>query len=226
MLGGDILEYKDNHPKRGNYWFPTYNSSQGVRALEFLRDQVKVGIKPQVEALHQAQDFANRKFAVSLDGSWVPGAFPPEEQRHLEQKVGFLPVFPISSHDTNHSSTLMGGWELSIPTTSKNKELAWELITIILEPKFLSPWISKFGYLPTQSVIGEAFRTNSSSSTFPYYNELIGMIPFGNVRPSIPEYSLIAKDVKEAIDSVLFEGKDVNLALQEAALKSAKSLGW
>jgi multiple sugar transport system substrate-binding protein len=226
MLGGSIVEYKDNHPKRGSYWFPTYNSSQGVRALEFVRDQVKVGIKPQVEALHQAQDFANRKFAVSLDGSWVPGAFPPEEQRHLEQKVGFLPVFPISSHDTNHSSTLMGGWELSIPTTSKNKDLAWELITIILEPKFLSPWISKFGYLPTQSVIGEAFRTNSSSSTFPYYNELIGMIPFGNVRPSIPEYSLIAKDVKEAIDSVLFEGKDVNLALQEAALKSAKSLGW
>ena len=55
MLGGSIAEYKDNHPKRGSYWFPTYNSSQGVRALEFLRDQVKVGIKPQVEALHQVK---------------------------------------------------------------------------------------------------------------------------------------------------------------------------
>ena len=226
MLGGNIVEYKNHHPSKGYYWFPTYNSSQGVRALEFLRDQVKAGIKPQVQALHQAQDFANRKFAVSLDGSWVPGAFPPQEQRHLEQKVGFLPVFPISANETNHTSTMMGGWELSIPSTSKNKDLAWELITIMLEPKILSPWISKFGYLPTQSGIGEAFSTNSSSTTFPYYGEMIGMIPFGNSRPSIPEYPLIANDVKEAIDDVLLEGKDVNQSLQAAAFKSAKSLGW
>ena len=226
MLGGNIVEYRDHHPSKGTYWFPTYNSSQGVRALEFLRDQVKAGIKPQVEALHQAQDFANRKFAVSLDGSWVPGAFPPQKQKHLEQKVGFLPMFPISANETNHTSTMMGGWELSIPSTSKNKDLAWELITLMLEPKFLSPWISKFGYLPTQSIIGEAFYTNSSSATFPYYAEMIGMIPLGNVRPSIPEYPLIAKDVKEAIDDVLLKGKDVNKSLQAAAFKSAKSLGW
>ena len=226
MLGGNIVEYRDNHPKRGSYWFPTYNSSQGVRALEFLREQVNIGIKPQEEALHQAQDFVNRKFAVSLDGSWVPGEFPPAEQKHLEEKVGFLPMFPIPSNETNHTATLMGGWELSIPTTSRNKDLAWELITIILEPKFLSPWISKFGYLPTQSVIGEAFRANSSFSSFPYYDEMIGMIPSGFVRPSIPEYSLIAQDIREAINRVVFEGKDVNQVLQEAAFKSAKHLGW
>jgi multiple sugar transport system substrate-binding protein len=225
MLGEDIIGQKSGHPTKGNYWFPTYNSSQGVRALEFLREQVIIGIKPQEEALHQAQDFVNRKFAVSLDGSWVPGEFPPEEQKHLEEKVGFLPMFPLSN-ETNYNATLMGGWELSIPTTSRNKDLAWELITIMLEPKFLSPWISKFGYLPTQSVIGEAFRANSSFSSFPYYDEMIGMIPSGYVRPSIPEYSLIAQDIHEAINRVVFEGKDVNQALQEAAFKSAKSLGW
>ncbi|HET6730800.1 MAG TPA: extracellular solute-binding protein [Nitrososphaeraceae archaeon] len=225
MLGENIIGQKSGHPTKGNYWFPTYNSSQGVRALEFLREQVINGIKPQEDALHQAQDFVNRKFAVSLDGSWVPGEFPPEEQKHLEEKVGFLPMFPLSN-ETNYNATLMGGWELSIPTTSRNKDLAWELITIMLEPKFLSPWISKFGYLPTQSVIGEAFRANSSFSSFPYYDEMIGMIPSGYVRPSIPEYSLIAQDIHEAINRVVFEGKDVNQALQEAAFKSAKSLGW
>jgi multiple sugar transport system substrate-binding protein len=225
MLGENIIGQKSGHPTKGNYWFPTYNSSQGVRALEFLREQVIIGIKPQEDALHQAQDFVNRKFAVSLDGSWVPGEFPPEEQKHLEEKVGFLPMFPLSN-ETNYNATLMGGWELSIPTTSRNKDLAWELITIMLEPKFLSPWISKFGYLPTQSVIGEAFRANSSFSSFPYYDEMIGMIPSGYVRPSIPEYSLIAQDIHEAINRVVFEGKDVNQALQEAAFKSAKSLGW
>lgn len=59
MLGGDILELKDGHPTKGNYWFPTFNSSKGVRALEFLKEQVDAGIKPQ------KQHFWGQEFVVS-----------------------------------------------------------------------------------------------------------------------------------------------------------------
>ena len=37
MLGGEILELREGHPTKGGYWFPSYNSSEGVRALEFLK---------------------------------------------------------------------------------------------------------------------------------------------------------------------------------------------
>lgn len=225
MLGGDILELKDGHPTKGSYWFPAYNSSQGVRALEFLKEQVNAGIRPQVNALHQAQDFVNRKFAVSIDGSWVPGIFPPEQRKGLENLVGFGP-FPISSNETNQSSTLMGGWELAIPVSAPHKDLAWELVTIMVEPKILAPWLLKFGYLPTQSAIGEGYIDNSSLATFPYYQKMISMIPLGQVRPSIPEYPLLAQDISEAIKSVVLNGTDPREALQTAAAKSAKSLGW
>ena len=225
MLGGDILELKDGHPTKGSYWFPAYNSSQGVRALEFLKEQVNVGIKPQVNALHQAQDFVNRKFAVSIDGSWVPGIFPPEQRKNLENLVGFEP-FPISSNETSQSSTLMGGWELAIPAPATHKDLAWELVTIMMEPKILSPWLLKYGYLPTQSVIGEGLIGSSNSSAIPYYGKMIDMIPLGQVRPSIPEYPLLAKDISDAIKSVVLTGMDPKDALQIAAAKSAKSLGW
>ena len=48
MLGGDIIKLKDGHPTKGTYWFPAYNSTEGVRALEFIKEQVRVaGIKPQ-----------------------------------------------------------------------------------------------------------------------------------------------------------------------------------
>ncbi|MDQ4016813.1 MAG: extracellular solute-binding protein [Thermoproteota archaeon] len=49
MLGGEILELREGHPTKGAYWFPSYNSSEGVRALEFLKRQVDAGIKPQKE---------------------------------------------------------------------------------------------------------------------------------------------------------------------------------
>jgi multiple sugar transport system substrate-binding protein len=48
MLGGEILQEKNGHPSKGGaYWYPTYNSSEGEKALTFLRQQVAAGIKPQ-----------------------------------------------------------------------------------------------------------------------------------------------------------------------------------
>jgi multiple sugar transport system substrate-binding protein len=47
MLGGDIIKQKDGHPTKGTYWFPAYNSTEGVRAMEFIKEQVNAGIKPQ-----------------------------------------------------------------------------------------------------------------------------------------------------------------------------------
>ena len=227
MLGGQILEYKEGHPSRGSYWFPAFNSSQGIRALEFLREQVSVGVRPQINALHQAQDFIDRKFAVSIDGSWVPGEFPSERRAQLENEVGFIPMFPISSNETNQTATMMGGWEFGIPTTSKHKDLAWELITIMIEPKILTPWLLEYGYLPTQVTIGEEVVTGgANSSMIPYYEEMVKMIPLGHVRPSIPEYPEIAQSLYEAIGGVLNDGMDPKQALDIAASKSAKSLGW
>jgi multiple sugar transport system substrate-binding protein len=227
MLGGQILEYKEGHPARGSYWFPSFNSSQGVRAMEFLREQVSIGIKPQINALHQAQDFINRKFAVSIDGSWVPGEFPAEQRAQLENEVGFIPMFPISSNETNQTATMMGGWEFGIPSTSRHKDLAWELITIMIEPKILTPWLLEYGYLPTQVTIGEEVLTGAAnSSKIPYYEEMVKMIPLGHVRPSIPEYPEIAQSLYEAIGGVLNEGMAPKQALDLAASKSAKILGW
>jgi multiple sugar transport system substrate-binding protein len=67
MLGGDILVMKDGHPAEGTYWFPAYNSSAGVKALEFIKEQINAGIKP----LKSNPDklFVDRKLAVLQSGS-------------------------------------------------------------------------------------------------------------------------------------------------------------
>jgi multiple sugar transport system substrate-binding protein len=81
MLGGEILELREGHPTKGGYWFPSFNSSEGVRAMEFLKQQVDAGIKPQKE--HSwGLEFANRTFPVMLEGSWMLSAFP-EESSHV-----------------------------------------------------------------------------------------------------------------------------------------------
>ena len=139
MLGGEILEEKEDHPSKGTYWYPAYNSSAGESALTFLKDQATAGIKPQ-ERHFWGNEFADRKFAVMLEGSWLPGFVPDEQIENL----GIIPMFPVSNQ-TNQNATMMGGWMLSIPESSVNKDLAWELLTIMLEPEVLAPMLHEYG---------------------------------------------------------------------------------
>jgi multiple sugar transport system substrate-binding protein len=229
MLGGDILQQRAGHPTKGTYWFPVFNSSLGVKALSFIQDQVIAGIKPQKEH-HWGKEFIVRKFAVMIEGSWMPSYIQkpiqdPRDRIEFENRIGFLPMFPVPNKG-DQNSTLMGGWEFSIPSTSLHKDLAWKLITEMLEPKILAPWLTENGFLPTQIAIGEGTSRIQLSSYIPYYDEMISAIPFGGFRPSIQEYPQIAEFIKEALDAVYYGAANPKKALDEAAAKSAVTLGW
>jgi multiple sugar transport system substrate-binding protein len=224
MIGGEILEKRDGHPTKQNYWYPIYNSDLGIKALQFLKDQVEAGIKPQINHFW-GQEFADKKFAVMLEGSWLLGQFAKNEWNTLEEKIGMLPMFPVPDISNTNTSTLMGGWLLSIPETSEHKELSWELITIMLEPDVLIPMLLQQGYLPTQKSIGEGQYSAKLKSTIPYYEELISLISLGKGRPNIPEYPIVAEHIRNAIEQV-YNGMDPKQALDEASKQSAKALGW
>ena len=224
MLGGEILEPRGGHPTKDGYWFPSYNSSQGVRALEFLKQQVDAGIKP-IDIWGKEYSFVNRNFSVILEGSWLPGFFPNESRLTLEQQIGLIPMFPVPD-PTIPTSTMMGGWELAIPSTSENSELAWELITIMASPEILGPFIQEYGYLPTQRTLGEGPSSGPLKESIPYFEEMISMILYGRIRPNIPEYPEISEHIHQAIQQVYNGSAPPEDALDMAAAKSADSLGW
>jgi multiple sugar transport system substrate-binding protein len=224
MLGGEILELHEGHPTRGVYWFPSYNSSEGIRAMEFLKGQVDAGIKPQEEH-YWGGEFANRSFAVMIEGSWMPGEFPIESWPTLEQQVGFIPMFPVPNQ-TISTSTMMGGWELAVPSTSQNSDLSWELVTILAEPEILTPFLQEYGYLPTQKVIGDGPSSQPLKESVPFFEEMVSMIPYGSSRPNLAEYPEIAEHIHQAIQQVYNGTASPEDALDMAAAKSADTLGW
>ena len=224
MLGGEIVKQKSGHPQKGTYWFPAYNSTQGVKALEFLRDQVKAGIKPQINHFW-GKEFADKKFAVMLEGSWLLGHFPRNESKNFDKSVGMIPMFPVPK-EGDTSATMMGGWMLGIPETSTNKALSWELLTIMIQPDVLAPMLANYAYLPTQKPIAEGTYSTQLNSTIPYYKELISMLAIGHSRPSIAEYPQLADNIRQAIDEVYLGVKEPKQALDDAAKKSAEVLGW
>jgi multiple sugar transport system substrate-binding protein len=123
----------------------------------------------------------------------------PEQKQDFEKKVGFLPGFPVSN-EGYPTTTSMGGWLLSIPSTSKDKQLAWELITIMLEPKIIAPMHEKYGLLPIQIPIGEGPYSDNLGKTIPYYDKLVSMLKIGRYGPNIPEQPQIAEHIRQALN--------------------------
>jgi multiple sugar transport system substrate-binding protein len=104
--------------------------------------------------------------------------------------------------------------------------LSWELITIMASPEILGPFIQQFGYLPTQHTLGEGPASEPLKESIPYFEEMVSMIPNGGSRPNIPEYPEIAEDIHQAIQQVYNGTKQPEEALDEAAAKSARAMGW
>ena len=103
----------------------------------------------------------------------------------------------------------------------------------MLKPEILGPWLEQNDFLPTEIPIGQGLISNKSGSSLssslapvPYYEEMVSLIPFGGSRPSIPEYPIIAEHIRQAIDDVYYGIKEPKRALDDAATRSAKVLGW
>ena len=109
MQGGDIIKMRDGHPTKGSHWFPAFNSSQGVKAMQFIQDQIEAGIKPIANSNFATISFINRTYAVFPQGSWLLGEFPAHLRSNLTEKVGFIPMFPVPKEGIQ-TSTVMGGW--------------------------------------------------------------------------------------------------------------------
>ena len=224
-LGGEIIKLKSGHPTKGEYWFPAYNGSAGIKAMEFIKTQIDSGIKPQKKHFF-GDEFTNREFAVMIEGSWMPSKWSNLTGQEIGS-IGFIPMFPVINNNTKNS-TLMGGWVISIPVTSDNKNLAWEIIEHMLDPEILSPWLAKQGFLPTQVTLGQGTTSYSDHlrKSIPFYDEMISMIPTGGSRPNIPEYQDIAEHIRQALEEVFYGIKEPKQAIDDAAAKSAKALGW
>ena len=82
------------------------------------------------------------------------------------------------------------------------------------------------GYLPTQKSIGQGPSLSILNRTVPYYDKMLSMIPLGGSRPNIPEFAQIDDYLTQAGKQVCTGLKEPQQALDDAAAKSAKLLGW
>lgn len=46
------------------------------------------------------REFANRKFAIMIEGFWMPGAWSNITRQQVDN-IGFIPMFPVPDYKTS-----------------------------------------------------------------------------------------------------------------------------
>ncbi len=210
-IGGTILN-EDNTKA-------TFNSPKGVMALDALINLVKDGSTPTSIVSGKASDIDNGVFQGKFAMATMTKAYglaqklvPDMTPELYKEKFG---VAPIPSYKNGKPSTMAGGYLLTIPTGSKNKDYAWELISIAAGADAQFEYTAARGYVPTFNSL--MARGADYAEVDPYFNVILDQLPTANFRPSIPEWTEISAEVQNALQACVLGRLTSEQALDLAA---------
>mgnify|MGYP000975504763 FL=1 len=195
-----------------DYKKAAFNTEEGLRALKFYTDlALKYEVSPNPLSYNE-DDYRNlmaqNRVAMSIGGPW---SFPLIETANpnIDYSVSVHPYAVVPA-------SVLGGWALIIPSSSKNKDIAWELASYLTSYETWMLWIEKeHGPMPTRKDVAK----NS-----PYFQQnekwqvVFDVFPHAVARPPIPEWPQVSEQIQIMVQNVLL-GK----SSPEEAIKIAES---
>ena len=96
---------------------------------------------------------------------------------------------------------------------------SWEFAKYLVDPDIQSPWLVKFGFLPTSKEIAENPEYATQFEHIPFWPEFKKSLSVGVARPNMPGYSLVAEILYEELLKVINEETTPEEAIRAAAEK-------
>jgi multiple sugar transport system permease protein len=183
------------------------------------------------------------KIVMKIDGFWQLGGILAPYGRDLNYGVAPPPMPARELAKGRKPVTWMGGWCLSIPSTSRNKEAAWELIRFLSSKKAIQI-AAESQRLTTESqgrtfIPGQVANREISQWLFERYvysNPLIdsklasacrvftSMVEDARYRPVSPVGQLLWNEHATATDNAIFKKLTPQQALDRATLNVQRQL--
>ncbi|MFQ5795830.1 MAG: extracellular solute-binding protein [Candidatus Bipolaricaulia bacterium] len=230
MQGGDIgVDVNADVARRfgaEEAWVPTFDTVEWKTALAFTRAQVDAGIDPFTE--HQfGPAFVSRRWATWLGGTWVLGRL---KNAGVDlSNVGLLGAFPVPAPGVA-TATMAGGWTLGIATTSRNPDIAWEFVKVMLREETLGKMTVQFGFLPTRADFAQnlesQFRAVWNEGNVDRWSEIKKLQPNAFGRPSFPTWPQVGAAITDMIQQVQFDNTNPADAAAEAQRTVLDLLDW
>jgi multiple sugar transport system substrate-binding protein len=187
-----------------------FNSPGTVEALKLWKGMVDGGVMSK-EVLSQDQQaimlqFTAGKTAMVVNGTWQL----PLVTKDAKFKWG---VVPLPSN--KQGGTILGGENWAITSTSKVKDVAWDLIKYSQEPARLKDYLIASGRLPsrTDMIKDATWQNDNSMKVFADSMEVAKARAYG------PNYPKVSDAVQEMLQQVLTGVKAPEEAVKETETK-------
>ncbi|MDR2930842.1 MAG: sugar ABC transporter substrate-binding protein [Propionibacteriaceae bacterium] len=158
------------------------------------------------------ESFAAGNIGMALMGSWTPKTIV---QKGPEMEGKFAAT-PIPAKTGGIAPSVLGGSHLSMFSTAKNKDLAWEFMKMMTTGTFAEQWGAQAGYFPGQKSLLEASLKSSDPLVAPFVKQFVDG---GGSVPVSPAFGAVQakKTTVTMMQSILSEKQDVAAASKAAA---------
>jgi N,N'-diacetylchitobiose transport system substrate-binding protein len=205
--------------RKGNKWQGALDSPQAIRGLTKLKS-VMQPLSRASKTTDEAHPFPSIPFARGRVASFIGNGW--EWPYTLDEKVGnpklkpVMGAFPMPSHIKGRSMpTLLGGSNLAVPVTSRNRSLAID-------------WIRAFTSSENQRVVAAAGNIANTTTLLGVNKTKPNVAPFEKAAkfswsvPSDPNWTNVEKaKVLETMLSRIFTGR---ASVKSAAQKASKEI--
>jgi multiple sugar transport system substrate-binding protein len=198
---------------------PIFNSPEGVNALQFYVDLIwKYGVAPkeslQLNCHKAGQYYLDGKAAIVWQWAGFACMAEMQEYSKVVGKNGYA-LLPRGEGPNARSITLNVYWAFTIPSGSKQKDLAYEFIRFLASKQSdkITTLCGAIGCRRSTWYDDEVLRK------WPFYAILERLHENAESTPQIPEYAKINEVLNKAIDDAVNLRKTVKEALDDAAIK-------
>jgi multiple sugar transport system substrate-binding protein len=196
-----------------DYTEPRFHETPGVEALAFLQRLVKAGSLP----LEPPEGgFEHGQIAMIL-------ASTAQLSHYIEALGDDLGVASLPCGQ--ECATGVGGANLAVLANCVHPQEAWEFVRWMSTSEVNLRWSTQTGYLPLRrsAIASEAYQEYLAAE--PRAAVILEQMKVARVRPNIPSYAAVSREVGLAVEEALFGGTDPAAALSAAADRSMSFLG-
>lgn len=199
-------------------------SPEAVKGVKFVADLISDGLFDTSQLGRDGTQVENQfkggKLAVWIGGPWVLGTIEREDDDQwvdaARENVG---VAPMPAGPSGKAYTFVGGSNLMLFKSSKNKDAAWELMKYLAKDQVQSEYAAKLGMFPAKLAAQKGV-----GDTSPNHAEFLKAIEQGRTYKPIPQWAQVENAYKTGfgniLDSAAGQGSE---PLDEASLSSQLS---
>lgn len=201
----------------GDTWKATINEAAAVDGLTWYTDlALKHNASTEAASTWKETDalaqFTQGKVAMFITGSWVPATIKADNPDLYEKLIAFT----IPAKDKAVAPSFVGGSHLVRATSTKEPELAFELIKIMATGEFANQWSTETNFFPGTTAALETTVKEADELVKVFAQQ---MTEGGTSVPVTPQWGQVEgkKTILNLLNNVLAGGQAPQAAADAAA---------